>query len=302
MGEYYRHHLLRCNWPRSLLILSLLATRPIAAMLPVDFSPLYSPLAPSHGLCLAFIGEDLLLTPNNQFPAITELTALPPADTDCLIGQLGDQPCRLMAWPDATPTPANLQRLGLRAAWNLLDREQHALATRAKLMRTWDREHRFCGVCGTPTQPMPHEPARICPACHHRAYPRLSPAIMVLIRRERELLLARSPHFRPGMYSAVAGFVEPGESLAECAHREVMEEVGVRIANLRWFDSQPWPFPHSLMLAFHADYVSGEVVPQPGEIEDARWFSIDAMPDLPTSDSIAYRLLQDALKEMRDAE
>ncbi len=271
-------------------------------MLPVDFSPLYSPVAPARGLCLAFIGEDLLLTADNQLPQAGQLAALPTPETDCLIGQLGDQPCRLVAWPDATETPADLQRMSLRTAWNLLSREQHALATRAKLMRTWDREHRFCGVCGTPTQSMPHEPARICPACGHRAYPRLSPAIMVLIRRGRELLLARSPHFRPGMYSAVAGFVEPGESLEECAHREVMEEVGVRIANLRWFDSQPWPFPHSLMLAFHAEYVDGEVVPQPDEIEDARWFSIDALPELPTSDSIAYRLLQAAVQEMRDVD
>ncbi len=270
-------------------------------MLPADFSPLYSPVAPAHSLCFAFVGDDLLLTASHALPEPAVLTGLPMPDTDCLIGELGEQPCRLVAWPATVETPAGLQRLNLRTAWNLLGKEQHALATRAKLMLTWDREHRFCGVCGTPTQPMATEPARICPACQHRAYPRLSPAIMVLIHRGNELLLARSPHFRPGMYSAVAGFVEPGESLEECAHREVMEEVGVRIKNLRWFDSQPWPFPHSLMLAFHAEYVEGDIVPQPGEIEDAGWFHIDALPDLPSSDSIAYRLLQSAINEKKHA-
>ncbi|MBS1154367.1 MAG: hypothetical protein H6R07_291 [Proteobacteria bacterium] len=270
-------------------------------MLPADFSPLYAPHAPENSLCIAFVGDDLLLTQDNTFPDSAQLAGLPPAETDCLIGQLGEQTCRLLAWPGSIEAPAGLQRLNLRLAWNLLDREQYALATRAKLMLSWDREHRFCGVCGTPTVPMESEPARICPACQHRAYPRLSPAIMVLIHRGNELLLARSPHFRPGMYSAVAGFVEPGESLEECAHREVMEEVGVRITNLRWFDSQPWPFPHSLMLAFHADYVEGDIVPQPGEIEDAAWFHVDALPDLPNSDSIAYRLLQSAINEKKHA-
>lgn len=268
-------------------------------MLPADFSPLYAPAAPAHSLCFAFIGDDLLLTEKNTFPDPAQLASLPSPETDCLIGCLGELPCRLLAWSESVAVPQGLQCLSLRNAWNLLDREQHALATRAKLLRTWDREHRFCGVCGTPTQPMASEPARICPACQHRAYPRLSPAIMVLIHRGNELLLARSPHFRPGMYSALAGFVEPGESLEECAHREVMEEVGVRIKNLRWFDSQPWPFPHSLMLAFHADYVDGDIVPQPGEIEAAAWFPIDALPELPSSDSIAYRLLQAAIDEKK---
>ncbi len=270
-------------------------------MLPADFSPLYAPVAPVQSLCLAFVGDELLLTPEHGFPEAGLLAALPVPETDCLIGQLGERPCRLLAWPVSVAIPEGLQPFNLRTAWNLLSHEQHALATRAKLMRSWDREHRFCGVCGTPTRSMEHEPARICPACQHRAYPRLSPAVMVLVHRGDELLLARSPHFRPGMYSALAGFVEPGESLEECAHREVLEEVGVHIENLRWFDSQPWPFPHSLMLAFHANYVDGEIVPQPGEIEDAGWYRYDALPELPSSDSIAWRLLQSAIEEKNRA-
>ena len=133
-----------------------------------------------------------------------------------------------------------------------------------------------------------------CPSCGLLAYPRISPAVMVLVRRGNELLLARSPHFRPGVFSALAGFVEAGETLEQCAVREVREEVGVEITNLRYFQSQPWPFPDSLMLAFFADYAGGEIVPDPSEIEAAGWFSIDALPVLPDPVSIARRLIDAA--------
>ncbi|MCW5627168.1 MAG: NAD(+) diphosphatase, partial [Burkholderiales bacterium] len=139
---------------------------------------------------------------------------------------------------------------------------------------------------------------RTCPKCGQTHYPRLAPVAMALIRRGDELLLARSPHFPPGMFSALAGFVEPGESLEECLHREVLEEVGVRVTNLRYFESQPWPFPHSLMVAFHCDWVDGTIVPQAGEIEAADWFPIDRLPMLPNRLSIARRLIDHAVTEM----
>ena len=117
---------------------------------------------------------------------------------------------------------------------------------------------------------------------------------MVLVRRGNELLLARSPHFKPGVFSALAGFVEAGETLEQCAAREVREEVGVEIANLRYFQSQPWPFPDSLMLAFFADYAGGEITPDPAEIEAAGWYALDALPGLPDPVSIARRLIDAA--------
>jgi NAD+ diphosphatase len=117
----------------------------------------------------------------------------------------------------------------------------------------WKKNHRFCGRCATPTVMRSTEFAMECPSCGLLAYPRISPAVMVLVARGDELLLARSPHFRPGVFSALAGFVEAGETLEQCAVREVREEVGIEIANLRYFQSQPWPFPDSLMLAFLAD-------------------------------------------------
>lgn len=156
---------------------------------------------------------------------------------------------------------------------------------------TWAREHRFCGACGQPLQHLAGERAMHCEPCGLRLYPKLSPSIIVLINRGEEILLARSPHFAPGYYSTLAGFVEPGESLEECVHREVFEEVGVRIAAPVYQGSQNWPFPHSLMLGFHAEYVSGDIVPQEGEIEDAQWFHCDRLPSLPPAQAISRYLI-----------
>ena len=156
---------------------------------------------------------------------------------------------------------------------------------------TWARQHRFCGSCGGPMQPLAGERAMHCPRCESHHYPRLSPSMIVLVTRGDEILLARSPRFVSGVYSTLAGFVEPGESVEACVAREVREEVGVEIGNIQYIASQNWPFPHSLMLGFHAEYRSGEIVPQPGEIEDARWFSVDALPPLPAQRSIARYLI-----------
>jgi NAD+ diphosphatase len=176
------------------------------------------------------------------------------------------------------------------------------LASRAAQVLEWDRAHRFCGACGTPTELVPHERARRCPACRHTAYPRLSPAMMALVWRQHEgrgeLLLARSPHYVPGVYSALAGFVEPGESLEECIHREVAEEVGLTVRNLRYYGSQSWPFPHSLMIAYTAEWAGGHIVKQADEIEDAQWFALDALPKVPPRFSIAGHLIRDTVMAM----
>jgi NAD+ diphosphatase len=149
--------------------------------------------------------------------------------------------------------------------FSVLEDAHFALAGRALQLLQWDRDHQYCGRCGTPTVPRAEERARQCPACGLSAYPRVAPAVMALVRRGRELLLGRSPHFPPGMYSALAGFVEPGESLEQCVAREVEEEVGVRVANLAYFASQPWPFPHSLMIAFVCEWVGARSGRRPGK-------------------------------------
>lgn len=157
---------------------------------------------------------------------------------------------------------------------------------------TWARQHRFCGSCGQPTRQIDHERAMYCAHCDLRFYPRISPSMIVLVTRGDEVLLARSPRFVQGIYSTLAGFAEPGESAEDCLRREVMEEVSIKVKNITYVGSQCWPFPHSMMLGFHAEYESGEIVPQPDEIEDARWFSIHDMPPLPASRSIARHLIE----------
>ena len=182
---------------------------------------------------------------------------------------------------------------GLRRLWGVLDEEAWKLAGRAVQIVEWDRDHRYCGRCGAGTERQPDELARVCPRCGLQQFPRISPAVIVRVERGDQLLLARSPHFAPGVYSTLAGFVEPGESLEETVAREVREEVGVEVRNIRYFGSQPWPFPHSLMIGFVADWDSGEIRLQEAEIEDAGWFGIDDLPGLPSRLSIARALLDD---------
>lgn len=161
----------------------------------------------------------------------------------------------------------------------------------ASQIGTWAREHRFCGSCGQAMQQAPGHRMMQCEPCRMQQYPRLSPSMIVVVSRGDELLLARSPRFVEGMYSALAGYVEPNETVEHCVEREVREEVSVEIKNIRYITSQNWPFPHSLMLGYHAEYCSGEIVPQPDEIEDAQWFNIHHLPPLPAKHSIARYLI-----------
>lgn len=161
----------------------------------------------------------------------------------------------------------------------------------ASQIGTWARQHRFCGSCGQPMQQAQGHRMMQCALCRVQEYPRLSPSMIVVVTRGDEILLGRSPRFIEGMYSALAGYVEPNETVEHCVRREVREEVNVEIKNIRYIASQNWPFPHSLMLGYHAEYSHGEIVPQPDEIEDAQWFSIYDLPRLPAHNSIARYLI-----------
>lgn len=180
---------------------------------------------------------------------------------------------------------------GLRQFMLQADYETFRLLGFAAQVATWADQYRFCGSCGARMQRSATERAMYCANCEQQHYPRLSPSMIVLVTRGDEILLARSPRYVPGMYSTLAGFVEPGESVEHCVAREVREEVGLEIQNLRYLGSQGWPFPHSLMLGYHAEYASGEIVMQPDEIEDARWFALDNLPPLPAARSIARYLI-----------
>ena len=256
----------------------------------------------AESLCFAFQQTLLLVAgepPRLHLPAHWELANLGrPALRRLYLGTLGERGCYAYEYGADTEAPAGMAWQGLRALYGRLDDSLFALAGRALQFIDWDRTHQFCGRCGTPMRQREGERARECPACKLIAYPRIAPAVMCLVKRANEILLARSPHFPPGMYSALAGFVEPGESLEQCLAREVLEETGVRIADPRYFASQPWPFPHSLMIAFVADYAGGELTPAPDEIEDAQWFALDALPKLPNRISIARRLIDGVIAEM----
>ena len=173
------------------------------------------------------------------------------------------------------------------------------LAGRAQQIVEFHNTHRHCGRCGSETQDHAQDRAKTCPSCGLTSYPRLSPSIIVLVTRGVEMLLARQHQWPERMYSTLAGFVEPGESIEQTVHREVQEEVGVRVQNLRYLGSQSWPFPNSLMLGFHADYAGGEIICEDGEIADARWFHYDALPQLPPPSSISRWLIDAFIEGMR---
>lgn len=193
----------------------------------------------------------------------------------------------------------------LRSVGSLMSGPQSSLLAYARGLVFWHSRHRFCGVCGHATITEEAGHVRTCtnPACNAQHWPRTDPAVIMLVHRDDRCLLARSPRFRPGMFSTLAGFVEPGESLEETVIREVMEEVGVRIDALHYHSSQPWPFPASIMLGFHAHAATTAITLQPTELEDAHWFSRDALRAardegsdlLPGGDSIARRLIEDWL-------
>jgi NAD+ diphosphatase len=217
------------------------------------------------------------------------------------LGRLAGVDCWAAEVDAGVEPPAGMSWQGLRTLFSVLDDAQFALAGRAVQLVDWDRTHQFCGRCGTPTAARREERVRQCPACKLSAYPRVAPAVMALVKREKQLLLARSPHFPAGMYSALAGFVEPGESLEQCLAREVAEEVGVQVNGIRYFASQSWPFPHSLMIAFVCEWSGGEIRPQAGEIEAANWFEVLQLPKLPSRISIARRLIDAVVKELTGA-
>ena len=206
------------------------------------------------------------------------------------LGRIDERDCfAIGAGPTQPAAPWAIE--GLRALHDRLDEVVFGVAGRAVQIVHFASVHRFCGRCGTATTRATSERCLRCPRCELTVYPRVSPAIIVLVRRGAEALLARSARFTTGFYSTLAGFVEPGESLEETLRREVREEVGVEVTNIRYFGSQPWPFPHSLMVGFVADHASGDIVVDGEEIVDARWFRADALPPVPPRLSIARRLI-----------
>jgi NAD+ diphosphatase len=210
------------------------------------------------------------------------------------LGMWGERACWAVA-VDGHDDPSDGAALDLYSLYGRASDVEWALAGRAVQIVEWARTHRFCGRCATATEPQSGDRSMRCAACGLLAYPRLAPAMITLVTRgegdDEEALLARGTQFRLPMYSCLAGFVEPGESLEQAVVREVREEVGVAVDSVRYLGSQPWPFPHSLMIGFAARYVSGEIECDPAEIVDAGWFRRDALPPIPPPISIARKII-----------
>ena len=221
-----------------------------------------------------------------RFPFRDETAATGP-DDGTYLGVLHGHHCFVTGAVDSP----GLTRIPARAALSRMDDGTLQAALRGLHLRNWIGRSRYCGRCGSPMTDRPEEGARHCRSCGLMDYPRISPAVILSVIRGDSILLASAPRFRSSMYSVLAGFVEAGESLEDCARREVFEETGIVIRNLKYFGSQPWPFPDSLMIAFTSEYDCGEIRIDTDEILDARWFRAGELPPIPGPPSIARRII-----------
>jgi NAD+ diphosphatase len=248
-----------------------------------------------RALCFGFHASKILVKLQEgqpRIPQIDDLTALSPRpEWRHYFGDWNGSGCWAICFPPNVAAPQGFAWKGLRELFGQVDEEVIWVAGRAAQLVHWHRNHGFCGRCGAPTEDHPGERAKRCPVCGLMNHPRVSPAIIVAVVRDRQLLLAHATRFPAKFYSVLAGFVEPGETLEECVRREVFEETGLQVRNIRYFGSQPWPFPDSLMVAFTAEYEAGEIHVNPAEIMDAGWFRADRLPEVPPPISIARRLI-----------
>jgi len=263
---------------------------------PAGFVPLQAPQPATRTRFFVFRGDQLLLRasdlslPEDEVDLLEALGA-PPREA-YPVGLLGEYYCCAAAVDAQISAVEGYVFSGLRPLFGALDEQLLSVAGRAFQITEWRRTHRYCGVCATPMQVVAGERCLRCPACGHLAYPRISPAMMVLIRRGEEILLAKHAATRTNRFTALAGFLEAGESIEDAIHREVYEEVGLAVKDLRYFASQSWPFPHSLMIAFTAEYAGGDLALDPNEIADARWFGPgEELPEIPAGISIASELI-----------
>ena len=229
--------------------------------------------------CYLFCDGKLLLTASNRIPEGRE---------EGILFSLDDGvKCRAASIRE---TPEGLHGVNLRASYDLLPLTDYLRAGKAAELLHWHNHHRYCGKCGAELQPKT-ELSKWCPECETELWPQLSPAIIVLIHRGEEILLVRSRTFRGSYYGLVAGFVEFGESLEECVRREIKEETQLEVDDIRYFGSQPWPYPQGLMIGFTARYKSGQLKLQSEELAAGGWFDIHHLPDIPKPLSMARKLI-----------
>lgn len=244
-----------------------------------------------------FQNECLILMQNPAGAALPDHAALLMLQNYFLrehnMGIINDNVCHCAELQPNFLLPQPLIAIPLRKAFDLLGIDWYVTLAKAAAILNWDKNHQYCGRCAASTfHPNLINLERICSACKLSFFPRISPSIIVLIAKGDHILMSRSPHFSPGSYGLIAGFVEAGESLEDTVHREVKEEVSISIKNLKYFSSQAWPFPDSLMVGFFADYDSGEIIIDNKEIETAGWYHYQELPGKPSTHlSIAQKLL-----------
>jgi NAD+ diphosphatase len=260
------------------------------------FDPaLHSLSCDQPGYWFCFRNDQILVHPEGKGARIPFAAARHELGVQCenvlVIGSLEGVPCYAASLAPTSSPPQGVRLFGLRELFNLIDDELFWIAGRAAQLLRWERINRFCGGCGKPTHPAPDEHAMICGECDLKVFPTVAPAIIVAVVKEDSILLARAHRFPPDLYSVIAGFVEPGETLEQCVVREVREETGITVGGIRYFGSQSWPFPNSLMIAFTAEYAGGEIHRGEDEIADAGWFSRENMPAIPSRISVARKLI-----------
>ena len=257
---------------------------------------------PQDARIALFYGRAVLLAGSEELPVLKDvvpiLRALSLGTSDFRrIGFL-DSHCIAAAElpePLPDPLPGGLKAVPLRAALAQSDDDQRSALCRAKKLLFWLNQHRFCGRCRAELHDSETDSAVFCPVCGARYFPQLAPAVIVAVTRNegREILLAHNRNFERNVHSLIAGFVESGETVEQAVEREVMEETSIRVGNIRYLRSQPWPFPNSLMLAFRAEYLSGTAVPDGTELDSLGWFRPDNLPPLPRQGSVAAAIISD---------
>ncbi len=270
----------------------------------MNFLPSYGPVPPQSPAAMIFLFDSLHLAVDRDsgLPPIMspdQATTLFP-DGIHLFGFLDGAPCCCGPLPSALPESAGLSRLNLRKFYSSTGEGFRLAVACGRFIADLHTNTRFCGRCGTPTQIMEKEHGRTCPACGLTAYPRISPAVIMSVTHGDEILLARGVRFpNKQMFSVLAGFVSPGETLEECVAREVYEETRIRVKNVRYVKSQPWPFPDSLMIGFTAEYDKGTIKIDPEEIIEAGWFKADRLPLIPDAYTLAGQLIRDFISEKK---
>lgn len=211
------------------------------------------------------------------------------------IGSFNNTSCFCAELPSNIEVPDNLTLIPLSEAATIFNDDIFTLCGRAYQILFWDQTHQFCGRCGSRTNNLENEFAKLCPNCSFISYPRISPAIIVGITKGNKILLAHNKNFPNDIHSTIAGFLDPNETLDQCIKREVYEEVGIKIKNIKYFDSQPWPYPNSIMIGFTAEYESGKILVDGKEITHADWYDKDNLPNLPAQTTIARQIINTLL-------